>query len=173
MTDSIRYLTPRADGKDDAWAEEAAARGQRGTQQLREVSEVAPPAHIAEALRLSAGETCIVRRRLVLADARPVELADSYYPLSIARASPLAEARKVKGGAVAALAALGHAPVRAKEDVSARRPTAEEARLLDLTESDWVLVLCRTSRDADGVEVEASVMIMVAEGRHLRYELTV
>ncbi|MBB2912676.1 DNA-binding GntR family transcriptional regulator [Streptosporangium becharense] len=107
---STPYIKPRQPGEPDAWAEEASQRGHAGTHQLRGVEEVRPPEEIAQALGLGPEDTVIVRRRLVLLDEQPVELADSYYPASIIRGSLLAENRKVPGEAVAMLAQLGHRP---------------------------------------------------------------
>ncbi|MEQ0557889.1 UTRA domain-containing protein [Amycolatopsis sp. NEAU-NG30] len=156
----------------DAWGAEAAQHGGRGTQRLLDAGEVPAPAPVAEALGLGTGGPVIVRRRVMLFDDRPVELVESYYPPAIARGTPLAEPRKIRGGAVALLAELGHRPERVREDVVARLATARERATLQLADPACVLQLSRVLFDQEGVAVEASVMTMVAEGRRLRYELT-
>lgn len=168
---SAPYVQPSPDHP-DAWAQEAAQHGGKGTQNLREVAEITPPADIARALNLQPAETAIVRRRTMLLDGRPVELADSYYPARIARHTPLAQPRKIRGGALAVLTALGHTPRQADEHVTARPPTDEERRLLQLAPGEWVLVLARTLRTDGRTPVEASIMTMIAKGRHLHYTLT-
>ncbi|MEV4080656.1 UTRA domain-containing protein [Nonomuraea fuscirosea] len=169
---SAPYVRPRP-GQSDAWAEEAAQRGHTGAQQLREVVEVQPTAEVADALSVPLGETVIARRRLVLLDDLPVELADSYYPATIARNTQLAEARKIRGGAVTLLSEMGYLPHRIQEDIHARPATEEEHHLLQLDMHEWVLVLTRLTLSRDGTPFEYSIMIMVARGRHLRYELSV
>jgi GntR family transcriptional regulator len=57
------YLSPRAPGETDAWTDATARAGRAGTQQIREVAEVVPPAEVADALRLAAGEAAVVGRR--------------------------------------------------------------------------------------------------------------
>jgi GntR family transcriptional regulator len=115
----------------------------------------------------------IVRRRVVLLDEQPVELTDSYYPASIARDTALAEPRKISGGAITLLAALGYRPHHVREDISARAPSAQERQLLALEHGEWVLLLSRVVM-ADGKRpIEASIMTMTAQGRHLRYQLAV
>ncbi|MGW4528591.1 GntR family transcriptional regulator [Amycolatopsis sp. NPDC004378] len=166
---SMPYVSGR---KGDAWGAEAAQHGGTGTQRLGEVGEVPAPAPIADMLGLDASDPVIVRRRVMLFDDRPVELVESYYPVAIARGTRLAEARKIRGGAVALLAELGHQPRRVREDVVARLATAEERVELQLDDLACVLQLSRVLYDQDDVAVEASVMTMVAEGRRLRYELT-
>ncbi|GGM75863.1 hypothetical protein GCM10012275_53270 [Longimycelium tulufanense] len=168
---SAHYVTPRT-GQRDAWTEDTAQRGHAGTNRLLEVAETTPPTGVADALQVPAGEPVVVRRRLVELDGRPIELADSYYPVSIARGTGLAEHRKIRGGAPTLLAELGHAPHQVEEEVTARPSTGQERELLDLEDGEPVLVLERLVRDADGQPVEVSVMTMAAEGRRLRYELS-
>ena len=170
---SMPYVTRRERGQRDAWAEEASRYGRTGTHRLREVAEVVPPAEVAEALRVDAGEKVVVRRRLILLDDEPVELADSYYPASLARGTGLAESRKIPGGAVTLLAELGYRLRQVQEDACARRPTVAERELLRLGGQDWVLGLVRIAMADGGLPVEASMITMVAEGRRLRYQLSV
>ncbi|WP_425412619.1 UTRA domain-containing protein [Micromonospora halophytica] len=164
------YVTP---GSGDAWAVESAQRGSVGTQRLLEVREMSPPADVALALRLEAGASVIVRRRLMLTDGQPVELTDSYYPASIARGTALGELRKIRGGAVSLLAEMGYRPERVTEDVYTRLPTETEREALGLARGEWVLGLTRLLRTAEDVPIELSVMTMVPQGRRLRYELIV
>ncbi|MDQ7904700.1 UTRA domain-containing protein [Phytohabitans sp. ZYX-F-186] len=170
---STPYVTPRSPGDREAWAAEAAQHGHTGTQRLIEVSEVAASPVVAEALRLAADEPVVVRRRLMLLDDKPVELTDSYYPTAIARGTPLAEPRKIPGGAVTLLAELGHRPRRITEDVSSREPTAHERAALALDPQEWVLRLIRVAATDSGQPVEASMITMKARHRHLRYQLTI
>lgn len=169
---STPYLRPRTGGQSDVWAQETTRQGRRGTQDLRQVAEVVPPAEVARALGLTEAETTVVRRRTMLLDGVPFELTDSYYPRSLALGTPLAEPRKVGGGTPAVLAELGKRPSRVREDVSTRPATDQERELLDLDDSQWVLILFRTTMAEDGTPIEVSVMTMVPTNRRLTYELT-
>jgi len=169
---SAPYLSPRAPGETDAWTDVTARAGRKGTQQLREVVETMPPPDVADALLLSAGASAVVRRRTVLLDDRPIEIVDSWYPASIASATPLAEPKKIKGGAVTLLADMGYVAHEAIDDISVRGATQPEAELLSLPEGAPVLVVFRTAVSEHDVPFEATVMIMVTEGRHLRYPLS-
>ena len=170
---STPYLRPRSPGEPDAWAEETAQQGRTGGQRLREVAEMVPPSSVAQDLNSPAGEMVVVRRRVMLLDEHPIELIDSYYPAHIARGTLLAEPRKILGGAITLLAELGYRPHRVQEDVSARAPNAEERQLLALRHEEWVLVLSHLVMADSGLPIEASVMTMTAQGRHLRYQLAV
>lgn len=167
---STPYVTTREGDRGDPWAEEAAQHGGTGTQRLVEVAEVSAPSLVAGLLGTAEGEPVVVRRRVMLLDEQPVELTDSYYPVTIASGTSLAEHRKIRGGAVTLLAELGLRIDQVREDVSARNATDEEREQLALDDRP-VLVLVRQSLSG-GVPVEVSVMRM-APGRHLRYDLSV
>ncbi|MFJ5784224.1 GntR family transcriptional regulator [Streptomyces hydrogenans] len=170
IAETAPYLAPREPGRTDAWTEQAARRGRRGGQRLLHAGEVEAPDAVRTALGLPAGERVVVRRRLILLDDRPVELADSYYPLAVASGTALAEPRKVPGGAVTLLAELGYTGAQVVEDVSADLASAEERERLQLPEGGAVLRLLRLTRTADGAPMEASLMVMPG-GRRLTYRL--
>ena len=170
---STPYVTPRQAGQPEAWAQEAAAYGRRGTQRLREVGVIEAPGDVAEALGLAPGESVVARRRVIMLDERPVELADSFYPVAIATGTRLAEPGKIPGGAPTLLAELGYRAHRVREDVSARVTTQAEQALLRLAEPGVVLVLFRVSGSEAAVPFEVSVLTMLADQRQLRYQLVV
>ncbi|PSK99098.1 UTRA domain-containing protein [Murinocardiopsis flavida] len=170
MDDSSAYVGRRESGKPDAWTELA---GSAGSQRLREVRELAPPAEVADALGLPEGGLAVVRRRMMLLAERPVELTDSYYPSSFAKGTPLAETSKIPGGSPHALADLGFVPFESLEDVSVRPATEAEAELLALDAGAPVLVVFRIVLSAEGNPYEVSIMTMIPEGRHLRYRVRV
>lgn len=172
MSESASYVVPRVAGRGDAWAEEAAREGRRGSQRIVEVRELDAPAEVADALELSAGDGVVVRRRIMYVDDLPVELTDSYYPAVLARGTRLAETRKIPGGAVTLLAELGHAIREVGEDVTVDLPDAERRKALALEVGEPVLVLTRTGFAAGRRPVEVSVMTM-PRGTHLRYRIGV
>lgn len=168
-SDSLAYVAPRSEGQSDAWTEEAQ---QRGGQRLAEVAEVDAPERVAAALRLSAGEKVAVRRRVILLDGYVIELADSYYPLSVARGTALLEKRKIKGGAPTLLAQLGYIPGHASEDLEFREASEDERSALALSEGAAVLTILRTTSTEDGSPYEVQHMVMKAP-RRLHYEIEV
>ncbi|MYU20791.1 UTRA domain-containing protein [Streptomyces sp. SID8352] len=168
-SDSLAYVAPQEAGQADAWTREA---GKRGGQQLAEVAEVIPPTIVAAALRLSPGETAVVRRRLILLGGEVIELADSYYPGAVARGTPLAERRKIKGGAPTLLAELGYEARHVSEDLEFRAAQEAELRALALPAGASVLSLLRTSVTEDGAPFEVQHMVMKAP-RRLHYEIEV
>ncbi len=169
IVNSLPYLSPRLEGQPDAWSDEAAQAGRIGTQQIREVATAVPPADVAAVLALPAGALAVVRRRTMLLDGEPVEMTDSWYPAEIAAGTALAEPGRIKGGAVTLLGSLGYTVHEAREDIVFRAAAADEAADLGVHVGTPVIVLSRTCLTAAGVPFEASIMVMVAEGRRLRY----
>ncbi|GAB1643967.1 hypothetical protein KRMM14A1259_43900 [Krasilnikovia sp. MM14-A1259] len=159
-TTSDPYVSP---GNGNAWSADAAALGKVGGQRLLDVAVTADvPEAVRAALGLDAADEVVRRRRLMLLDDRPVEIATSFYPASIAADTDLARPGKIRGGAVAALAALGHAPAEVFEQITARHPEVDEAEILGTDVHEPILVLTRTNVDALGMPVEHAVNCMVA-----------
>ncbi|RKR87456.1 UTRA domain-containing protein [Micromonospora pisi] len=153
------YVIP---GVGDAWAKEAAARGRTGSQQLLGVETVVPDLAIRTALDLGDEGRAVVRRRLILEDDQPVELADSYYPAWLAGGTPLAENQKIRGGAIAVLAQLGHTPATVTENITARQPTEAEQTELRIGDHEPLLVMRRLNRNGAGRPVEYVITHTVA-----------
>jgi DNA-binding GntR family transcriptional regulator len=173
VSTSMPYLAPRAKGQDDAWAEEAASRGRRGTQRIVFAGELPAGEEAAALLGLTTGEPLVVRRRVIELDGEPCELTDTYYPVDIARGTPLAGTAKIRGGAVTLLAELGHVGVRVREDVTARLATDEERGILALSPGLPVLHLARQVLDGRDRPIQADLMVMPAHRQRLRYEMRI
>ncbi|MFE3070289.1 GntR family transcriptional regulator [Streptomyces sp. NPDC059247] len=174
VSTSLPYLTPQdGEGRSDAWAAEAAARGGVGSQRIVHAGEVPAPEAVAALLGVADGAPVVVRRRVIELDGHPCELTDTYYPADIARGTGLAETRKIRGGAVALLAALGHTGVRVREDVTARMPDADEREALRMGRDEPVINLARVTYDSRDRPVQADMMTMPAHRQRLRYETTI
>ncbi len=169
---SAPYVAGATPNTGDAWANEAASTGAKGTQRIRSVGLAQAFGDIARMLTLTPGTLIVVRRRLVLLADRPVEMADAYYPATIARDTPLASPGKIKGGAAGWLADHGYTADHVHEEISARLPNADERMALDIGDTDPILILKRTSYTADGQPFEAAIMTMRADRRTLAYDLS-
>ena len=135
------------------------------------VTEAPPPAEIADRLSLPDDEPAVVRSRRYSLNGHPVETAVSYIPADLARGTPIADPNPGPGGIYARLEESGHTLERFTEEVSARMPTPEESRLLNLGPGVPVFRLIRTAYDVDGRAVEVCDTIMAADAYVLSYEL--
>jgi len=136
-----------------------------------QVSEEEPPAEVADRLRLGDRDQVVVWSRRYLLDDRPVETAVSYIPADLAEGTPIADPNPGPGGIYARLEEQGHILERFTEEVSARMPTPEEARALNLSPGVPVFRLVRTAYDTDGRAVEVCDTIMAADAYVLAYDL--
>ena len=136
-----------------------------------QVSNALPPADVAERLGLADDDPTVVRSRRYSLDGKPVETAVSYIPADIARGTPISDPNPGPGGIYARLEEHGHTLARFTEDVAARMPTPDEARLLNLAPGVPVFRLVRTAYDTDGRPVEVCDTVMAADAYLLSYEL--
>ncbi|MCS0634295.1 UTRA domain-containing protein [Streptomyces sp. LP05-1] len=170
ISTSTPYLTPPGSGRSDAWAADAAARGAKGRQRIVHAGEVPAPEPVAGLLGLPRDEPVVVRRRIMYLDDTPCELTDSYYPVAIARGTPLAGTARIPGGAVTLMAELGHRGIRAQEEVTARMPSEEERAALELGPGEPVLRLTRLTLAEGDRPVQVELMTMSPRLQRLRYE---
>jgi DNA-binding GntR family transcriptional regulator len=122
-------------------------------------------------LALDTGESVVRRRRLILENGHPVEVATSYYPASWAAGTPLAATRRIPGGAVTLLATLGLTP-GAAYDEWVRLETASDdlANLLAVAPGSPILTVERLLTSAGDVPYEFMEMSL-KPGRELHYRI--
>lgn len=134
------------------------------------VATVPAPGHIARVLEIGDGELTCARSRRFVVDERPVMLATSYLPNALVNGSAITQVDTGEGGTYARLAELGHAPVRFREELRSRLPTADEAAELSMPLERSVFKLCRMAFDADGRVVEVTEMTLDSAAYVLDYE---
>ncbi|GII25349.1 GntR family transcriptional regulator [Planosporangium mesophilum] len=136
----------------------------------REIGRVPAPQPIARTLGLRKSEDVLIRRRVLYANGEPTQIADSYYPWSIAKGSDaLLREDAGQGGSYGRLAELGHAPVRFTEDVTVRVPDDAEQRTLELEATQPVFEIWHVAYAADDRPVEVCVHVMAGHLWTLRY----
>ncbi|MBS4727530.1 GntR family transcriptional regulator [Mycobacterium sp. SM1] len=136
------------------------------------VTREKPDSAVAERLRLTSDDDVIVRSRRYLADGRPVETATSYIPAAFAQGTKIEQVDTGPGGIYARLEEAGHTLARFTEEVSARMPTPEERRTLQLPAGVPVLTVVRTAYDTNDVAVELCDTVKVASAYLLEYEFS-
>ncbi|MGH3626994.1 MAG: GntR family transcriptional regulator [Sciscionella sp.] len=136
------------------------------------ISRGAAEPEVAERLGLAAGSAVIVRARRYLADGLPIELATSYIPLEFATGTAIEHTDSGPGGIYARLEEHGHTLARFTEEVTARMPTPEERRALEVGPGIPVLMVLRTAFDTENVAVEACDTVKVAGAYRLEYEFS-
>jgi GntR family transcriptional regulator len=165
------FLKPAAPGDPYPWITAATQRRQTGSSELLEVGQQPAPARVAAAFGLASGDPVIMRKQLLLLDGEPAELVRNYYPLAIARGTPLERPKKIRGGSPVVFAGLGLLPARAVDHVLPRLATVEEFIALRLPEDVPVLRQFRVVYTAAGQPIEATVMIKAGQRYEVEYEL--
>ncbi|MEV4434612.1 GntR family transcriptional regulator [Streptomyces sp. NPDC049555] len=135
-----------------------------------EVAERTAPEHVATALGLSPTATVCVRSRRFLLDGKPVQTAVSYLPSELVAGSAVTREDTGPGGTYARLAELGCKPVRFREELRSRMPSAEEVTELGLSSGTPVIQICRTAFAEGGRAVEFSEMTLDSASYVLEYE---
>ncbi|MEQ4715729.1 MULTISPECIES: GntR family transcriptional regulator [unclassified Nonomuraea] len=118
---------------------------------------------------LESGEVWVRRRRYSV-DARPVQLATSYFPAHLVEGSAITLADTGPGGVYARLGDLGVPPAHFTEEVRARMPGPREITLLDLPGGTPVIVIARTAYTSGGLPVELNEMVLDSAAYVLQYD---
>lgn len=142
----------------DSWSRQIRRQGRRPSEKIVSVEHVAATAEQAVRLAVRRGATLVARRRLRFVDDQPRMIADSFYPYSIVKNTPIDRPHDVQPGVFAIFERMGRPWSGHRRDLAiARMPTPEEADLLGMAEGEAVLQLSRVSRDRAGVPVRLAV----------------
>jgi GntR family transcriptional regulator len=118
---------------------------------LIEAETVAPPQRIKALLDLSAKDEVLCRRRLVSQAGEPSEIVTWWVPATLAEGTDLASAEPLRGGVRAHLTRRKSVRIdHVLEQITARHPTSQEAKLLGIAKTAAMLALYVTARDASG-----------------------
>jgi GntR family transcriptional regulator len=105
------------------------------------------------------------------ANGEPTQIADSYYPWSIAkRSEALMREDAGKGGSYSRLADLGYAPIRFTEDINVRIPDDAERRALELEPTQPVFEIWHVAYATDDRPVEVCIHVMAGHLWTLQYD---
>jgi GntR family transcriptional regulator len=159
----------RAAGK-GAFLDDVEAAGRQPDVEV-EVGPGPMPAELADALGIPADTQVLIRRRRMLADGQPVQLATSYLPLDLVRGTRIEQPDTGPGGTYARLEELGRQLSRFEEEVSARMPLPEEAVALQLASGVPLIRVVRTALDQDGQPVEVNDILIAADRYKLAYAI--
>jgi len=152
---------------------EAEAQGRVARVEVTAIERVPAPSWVAERLSLAEGERVLRRRNRYLADEEPVQLADTYVPLTIGAETSLVKEVPAPGGIYAAFEELGYRLAKIEEQVTARMPMPEEFEALALSTGVPVIELRHTGFDEHGTAFEVTHSILPADRNALTLQLPV
>lgn len=166
-----RFARRHRDGGKAAFLAEAEAQGRSSEVEVLEVAAGETPDEVADRLHLPSPASALTRRRRYLVDGEPVELATSWLPWELVEGAPICEENPGPGGIYARLEEAGHELTRFTEEVTARMPLPDEARMLSIGPGVPIFRLVRTAFDTDERPVEVCDTVMAADRYVLSYEL--
>lgn len=166
-----RFARRHREAGQAAFIAELEAEGRKPEVEILHIGPGDPDADIRKRLELSEDEGVLMRRRRYLADRHPVELATSWLPLALVADTPIADPNPGPGGIYARLEDMGHHLERFTEDVTARMPQPDEARLLQLGPGVPIIRLVRVAYAVNDQPVEVCDTIIAADRYVLSYEL--
>jgi GntR family transcriptional regulator len=136
--------------------------------ELVDVGLVTAPPRVAALLGVKDRERVLCRRQLVHAEGEPSEIVAWWVPAALAEGTDLAGEEPVRGGVRAHLARRKGVRVdHVLEQVTARHPTASEAKLLRVGKTAAMLVLYAAARDASGKPVLVLEAVMPGDRHEL------
>lgn len=159
-----------AERQRDTFAQQVEAHG-KTPRQVSTVDTVAADEEMSGRLAVDQGQPLAVRRRVMYADAEPVQLGDSYYPLDIVEGSPIVSEADVVEGTDQVLEDLGHTPTAYHDEITWRMPTAAEAHTLHIAPGVPIGRVVRVTYDQHGRAVEAYVVILPGDRHVLLYDV--
>ncbi|WP_248965424.1 GntR family transcriptional regulator [Sphaerisporangium perillae] len=163
---------PRGDANGSSFAEEMRKAGLEPRSPLVELKTVPAPPVVAERLAIPEDDPVVMRKRHMFVGDRPVQLATSYMPLTVAGDESIALPDTGPTGLYRRLAERGHRITRFVEEIEARHPTPEEAEFLNLTEAQQILEVTRIAYTAEDTPAETVINVFPSQQWRLSYEWT-
>jgi len=156
VSSTHRHAAHRASGKPE-FDTEAVAQGLVPSRRMLRTGRGPVPPDIAGWLQCAAGEVAVIRSRLQLLDGVPAVVSTSYYPDWLAAGTRLESPDALREGPDNLIEDLGHGFAHGVELLTARMPSPDEARLLELDPGVPVVRMlhidygkdCRTLQVAD------------------------
>lgn len=154
---------------------EAARQGWTAHVECTSVERVVPPEDVAERLNMPTDSKSVIRREnWYFADGEPAQYGVTYIPWTIAKDTALTKlGTPIPNGMYAYLETLGHTVVQAREEITARMPTPEEARDLAVRPGIPVIEVVHTSIDQDQVPFDMTRFVLRADVMGLDYTMPV
>ncbi len=129
--------------------------------ELLHVGPVLASPRIADALGIPEGTPVYERRRRTVSDSGPVDLVATFVPVEIGAGTDIPKADPIPGGLLEHIERRkGIRADYATEWMTARPATPEEAKLLDLEESDPLLSILIAVHQASGEAVLVTSLLM-------------
>jgi GntR family transcriptional regulator len=168
-----RRIPARGDGSGSSFAEEMRKAGLEPRTDLVQVGAIQSPGPVAERLGIATTDEVLIRKRYMFADERPVQIAASHIPLTIAGGVDLAYPDTGPSGIYRRLGERGYKVARFVEEIESRRPNEEEIDFLRISPAQHVLEVTRITYDQSGRALEVTINAFPSQLWRLSYQWSV
>jgi GntR family transcriptional regulator len=169
VSSTHRHASHRQSGKPE-FDTEAMAQGQVPSRRMLMIGRGPVPADIAAWLGIGAGEDVLIRQRLQLLDDVPAVVSTSYYPLWVANGTRLESSDALPEGPDNLIEQVGHRFARGMELLTARMPTPDEIRLLELDPGVPVVRMLHIDYDPGGRTLQVADDLYAADRHEFAFE---
>ncbi|WP_392900792.1 GntR family transcriptional regulator [Streptomyces sp. LN699] len=164
-----RVLAPG--GSRGPWETACAEQGLDGRMKVVHVARGEGPPDVAELLGVAPDAELLHRRRYAMIGSDDVvQVQHVWYAAALADEAGISSDGKVIGGIFGALAAAGHVPATASEQIDSRMPTPNEAAQLKISGKVPVIAVQRLTKAADGRVLEVLRSTAPADRVQLTYD---
>jgi GntR family transcriptional regulator len=154
---------------------EATKQGRNPHVEGRDVARIQPPQEVAERLNVPPNTRSVIRREnWYFSDGEPVQIGETYIPWRIAKGTPLVRpGEPIPVGIYAYLETLGYTMTQAREEITARVPTPEEAESLRIRPGVPIIEVLHTSISQDAEPFDVTRFILRADVMGLDYTIPI
>ncbi len=169
VSSTHRHASHRSSGKPE-FDTEAVAQGQVPSRRMLRIGRAPVPGDVAAWLQCAAGDEAVIRQRLQLLDEVPAVISTSYYLLWLAEGTRLESPEALPEGPDNLIEDLGHVFARGIELLTARMPSPEEFRLLELDPGVPVVRMLHIDYDPDGRALQVADDLYAADRHEFAFE---
>lgn len=153
----------------ESWAGQITSEGRTPSQRI-DVAIVSADEHIAERLGINAGDSVVARKRVRRINGDPININDSFYPLSLVEGSRVMQPTDVPEGVTQVLRDLGHEQVRWVDEIDVAMPTPDQSSRLGLDVGTPVAIHTVTAYTASDVAIRCTVTVLPGDRHRIVYE---
>lgn len=171
----LRYAAAMRSSNDlGPFGAEAAAQGRTPHVDCTSIARVEPPPEVAERLQITASTFVVRRENWYFADNEPMQMGVTYSPWEVVEGTPVADSEDMgPTGIYGQFDARGYVITYIREEITARVPTPQEAKRLQIPDGVPVIDLWHTGIDANKKPFEVTNFVMRADVTALDYDMPV
>ena len=152
----------------ESWVQQIKSDGRKPQQTIQVAIERAPEL-VATRLALAEDENVLARKRIRFINDEPININNSYFPMSIAGGTELESPADIERGTSYPLAQRGIIQCRSIHEIDVRMPTPDEKQKLDIDAGTPVAVHIVTTFSTEDNPVRCSINVLPGDRHHIMF----